>query len=171
MCLFCCFGGWCAFQRGGLLGQFDTRFGGLVCHQDTINAVSYSPDGRRLASASSDSTIKLWDPFSGTQVSSEPEKRNAQTIRLCWPIHHLHNTTFGIESDITTHLSHAHRKRKAFELVRTSTESETVPPSHVSARCEGVRQRKAHRNRAEMTKLVSNSSQGTMSCMWDGSVI
>ena len=63
-------GGGVPFQRGGLLGQFETRFDGLVCHQDTINAVSYSPDGRRLASASSDSTIKLWDPFSGTQVGA-----------------------------------------------------------------------------------------------------
>ncbi|CAM9973458.1 unnamed protein product, partial [Sphacelaria rigidula] len=37
-------------------------------HQNTINAVSFSPDGRRLASASSDGTIKLWDPAAGEQV-------------------------------------------------------------------------------------------------------
>lgn len=60
----------CFFQRGGLLRQFETRFGGLICHQDAINAVAYSRDGRRLASASSDGTIKLWDPASGQQVLS-----------------------------------------------------------------------------------------------------
>ncbi|CAN0456484.1 unnamed protein product, partial [Ectocarpus sp. 8 AP-2014] len=52
--------------------ELETRFGGLICHQDTINAVSYSPDGRRLATASSDGTIKLWDPSSGKQA----KKRN-----------------------------------------------------------------------------------------------
>ncbi|CAN0426954.1 unnamed protein product, partial [Hapterophycus canaliculatus] len=55
-------------QNGGLLRELETRFGGRICHQDTINAVSYSPDGRRLASASSDGTIKLWDPSAGKQV-------------------------------------------------------------------------------------------------------
>ncbi|CAM9348828.1 unnamed protein product [Scytosiphon promiscuus] len=57
-----------ARENGGLLRELETRFGGLVCHQDTINAVSYSPDGRRLASASSDGTVKLWDPSAGKQV-------------------------------------------------------------------------------------------------------
>lgn len=58
-------------QNGGLLRELETRFGGLVCHQDTINAVAYSPDGRRLASASSDGTIKLWDPSAGKQVKRQ----------------------------------------------------------------------------------------------------
>ncbi|CAM9452554.1 unnamed protein product, partial [Ectocarpus fasciculatus] len=57
-----------ARENGGLLRELETRFGGLICHQDAINAVSYSPDGRRLATASSDGTIKLWDPSSGKQA-------------------------------------------------------------------------------------------------------
>lgn len=57
-------------QNGGLLRELETRFGGLICHQDAINAVSYSPDGRRLASASSDGTVKLWDPSAGKQVKN-----------------------------------------------------------------------------------------------------
>ena len=32
----------------------------LSGHQDLVNSVSYSPDGRTIASASSDNTIKLW---------------------------------------------------------------------------------------------------------------
>lgn len=73
-------GGRFGFQRGGLLGQFETRFDGLICHQDTINAVSYSPDGRRLASASSDSTIKLWDPFSGSQVGTDGGAERSRAV-------------------------------------------------------------------------------------------
>ena len=32
----------------------------LVGHKDVVNSVSYSPDGRSIASASSDNTVKIW---------------------------------------------------------------------------------------------------------------
>jgi WD40 repeat protein len=37
-------------------------------HTSVVNSVAYSPDGRRLATASDDGTIKLWDTGTGQEV-------------------------------------------------------------------------------------------------------
>ena len=34
-------------------------------HKGEVNAVAFSPDGKRLASASGDHTIKIWDVMPG----------------------------------------------------------------------------------------------------------
>ena len=42
----------------------------LKGHTDQVNSVAYSPDGKRLASASGDRTVKVWDAQTGQELLS-----------------------------------------------------------------------------------------------------
>ncbi|KAJ5559388.1 hypothetical protein N7513_001787 [Penicillium frequentans] len=46
-------------------GQYISIFEG---HSDNVNSIAWSPDGSRLASASSDKIIRIWDPATGESV-------------------------------------------------------------------------------------------------------
>ena len=51
-------------QTGAIVRLGTTRFR----HHDVVYAVTYSPDGSIIASASHDSTIRFWDPRSGRET-------------------------------------------------------------------------------------------------------
>src|SRR5206468_878031 len=52
---------------GGLGGGFSSTLQG---HTDWVQAVAFSPDGRFLATASLDRSIRLWDAESGEQIQA-----------------------------------------------------------------------------------------------------
>ena len=41
----------------------------LTGHSEPVLSVAYSPDGKHIASASLDRTVKIWDSTSGKEVS------------------------------------------------------------------------------------------------------
>ena len=51
-------------QTGGQVGN------PLQGHTDSVNSVSFSPDGRHIVSGSTDRTIQLWDAQTGGQVGN-----------------------------------------------------------------------------------------------------
>ena len=55
----------------------------LKDHTDTINALTFTPNGKMLASGSDDGTIRLWDSSTGTQLLSlSSEKTNSLAFSM-----------------------------------------------------------------------------------------
>ncbi|KAJ2504515.1 ribosome assembly [Coemansia sp. RSA 2049] len=55
----------------------------LTGHQKVVNHVSYSPDGRLIASASFDNSVKLWDGLTGKFIASL-RGHVAAVYQVCW---------------------------------------------------------------------------------------
>jgi len=45
--------------------QTNEQIRSLSGHNDFVNSISFSPDGKRLASGSDDNTVKIWNPATG----------------------------------------------------------------------------------------------------------
>jgi WD40 repeat protein len=52
----------------------------LKGHRDRITSVAYSPDGKRLASASEDQTIKIWEVSTGLEITMLHEDQPAFSL-------------------------------------------------------------------------------------------
>ena len=49
------------------------QVGTLRGHEDAVNAVAFSPDGKRVVSGSRDNIVKIWDTATEAVVSPNPK--------------------------------------------------------------------------------------------------
>jgi WD40 repeat protein len=55
----------CIITKPAMAEEWDACLATLEDHSSAVDLVSFSPDGQRLASASDDTTVKIWDAMTG----------------------------------------------------------------------------------------------------------
>jgi WD40 repeat protein len=48
----------------------------LQGHEDSVEKVMFTPDGRRIVTAATDGTVRIWDPALGQELSALPGQRD-----------------------------------------------------------------------------------------------
>lgn len=67
-----------------------TPYRTLKGHTDWVLAVSWSPDGRYIATGSMDNSVRIWDPKTGKQIGKTLQGHNKWITSLSWePLHLL----------------------------------------------------------------------------------
>jgi WD40 repeat protein len=59
-------------------------FSSLPGHSEAVISVSFSPDGRHLASGSGDTTVRFWDVLTQTPIHTCHGKMKITTFKICW---------------------------------------------------------------------------------------
>ncbi|KIM21058.1 hypothetical protein M408DRAFT_53919, partial [Serendipita vermifera MAFF 305830] len=68
-------------QTGGL-GEWPVTQNVLVGHEGGLKAISFSPDGKRIVSGSSDKTIRVWDAETGEVVAGPLEGHDGPVLSI-----------------------------------------------------------------------------------------
>jgi ribosome assembly protein 4 len=67
----------------------------LVGHSNWVLTLSFSPDAKKLASASMDKTIRIWDPVTGVCLGKPLTGHKKWVTSLAWQPYHLADSPTG----------------------------------------------------------------------------